>query len=70
LKSIAFSKAKYRYLHFHEDNVAEFAIRTVKDFFSYDNNIEKVTFVCVDDENYDVYHKLLNEKCVIARAPI
>jgi len=34
----------------------------------YNNNIEKVTFVCIDNENYDAYQKLLNEKCVIARA--
>jgi len=68
VRSIAFLNISTGNYHFLKDTTAKVAIRTVKDFLSYDNNIEKVTFVCIDNENYDAYQKLLNEKCVIARA--
>lgn len=55
VRSIAFLNISTGDYHFLKDTAAKIAIRTVKDFLSYDNNVEKVTFVCVDDENYGAY---------------
>lgn len=62
IKSIAFPNISTGVYHFPKDKAAEIAIRTVKDFLSCDNNIEKVIFVCFDEENYDIYQKLLSEE--------
>jgi O-acetyl-ADP-ribose deacetylase (regulator of RNase III) len=62
IKSIAFPNISTGIYHFPKDKAAEIAIRTVKDFLSYDKTIEKVIFVCFDEENYDIYQKLLSEQ--------
>jgi O-acetyl-ADP-ribose deacetylase (regulator of RNase III) len=59
VKSIAFQNISTNVYHFPKDKAAEIAIRTVKDFFSFIDNIEKVIFVCFDEENYDIYQKIL-----------
>lgn len=55
LKTIAFPNISTGIYYFPKDKEAEIAIRTVKDFLSCDNNIKKVTFVCVDNKNCDIY---------------
>ena len=61
VKTIAFPNISTGVYHFPKDKAAEIAIHTVKDFLSSDQNIEKVIFVCFDEENYSIYEKLLRE---------
>ena len=58
IKSIAFPNISTGIYHFPKDKAAEIAVRTVKDFDRSDE-IEKVVFVCFDDENYKIYKSLL-----------
>ncbi|HEY9002524.1 MAG TPA: O-acetyl-ADP-ribose deacetylase [Mucilaginibacter sp.] len=61
VKIIAFPNISTGIYHFPKDKAAEIAIRTVKDFLSSNTKIEKVIFVCFDEENYRIYEKLLDE---------
>ncbi|MNL38871.1 O-acetyl-ADP-ribose deacetylase [compost metagenome] len=58
IKSIAFPNISTGIYHFPKDKAAEIAVRTVKDFDRSDE-IEKVVFVCFDDENCKIYKSLL-----------
>ncbi len=55
VKTIAFPNISTGIYHFPKDTAAEIAIRTVDDFLSINNQIEKVIFVCFDEENYSIY---------------
>lgn len=57
LRSIAFPNISTGIYHFPKDKAAEIAIETIKSF-SY-NAIEEVTFVCFDEENYNLYKNLI-----------
>lgn len=57
LKSIAFPNISTGIYHFPKDKAAEIAIETIKSF-SY-IFIEEVTFVCFDEENYNLYKNLI-----------
>ena len=54
-KSIAFPNISTGVYHFPKQKAAEIAIKTVKAFLSKNSNIEKVYFVCFDDENFGIY---------------
>lgn len=58
IKTIAFPNISTGIYHFPKDKAAEIAIRTVKDFERI-SEIEKVIFVCFDDENYQIYKNIL-----------
>ncbi|WP_343695923.1 O-acetyl-ADP-ribose deacetylase [Flavobacterium sp.] len=58
IKTIAFPNISTGIYHFPKDKAAEIAIQTVKDFEK-KIEIEKVIFVCFDDENYNIYKSLL-----------
>ncbi len=58
IKTIAFPNISTGIYHFPKDKAAEIAIRTVKDFERI-SEIEKVIFVCFDDENYQIYKSIL-----------
>lgn len=58
IKTIAFPNISTGIYHFPKNKAAEIAVRTVKDFDK-SNEIEKVIFVCFDDENYKIYKDLL-----------
>ncbi|MGE8340841.1 MAG: O-acetyl-ADP-ribose deacetylase [Flavobacterium sp.] len=58
IKTIAFPNISTGIYHFPKDKAAEIAVRAVKDFDK-SNEIEKVIFVCFDDENYKIYKDLL-----------
>ena len=58
VKTIAFPNISTGIYHFPKDKAAEIAINTVKDFLSKHTEIEKVIFVCFDEENYGIYEKL------------
>jgi O-acetyl-ADP-ribose deacetylase (regulator of RNase III) len=59
VKTIAFPNISTGIYHFPKDKAAEIAIQTVRDFLSEHSQIEKVIFVCFDEENYAIYKKLL-----------
>lgn len=58
IKSIAFPNISTGIYHFPKDKAAEIAVKTIKDFEK-SAEIEKVIFVCFDDENYKIYKSLL-----------
>ncbi|HVW98293.1 MAG TPA: O-acetyl-ADP-ribose deacetylase [Mucilaginibacter sp.] len=60
-KTIAFPNISTGIYHFPKTAAAKIAVDTVISFLSQTDKIEKVTFVCFDDENYLLYQKLLNE---------
>lgn len=58
IKTIAFPNISTGIYHFPKDKAAEIAIETIRNFSEKDK-IEKIIFVCFDDENYDLYKKIL-----------
>lgn len=54
VKIIAFPNISTGIYHFPKDKAAEIALRTVNNF-AQKEKIEKVIFVCFDEENYDLY---------------
>jgi O-acetyl-ADP-ribose deacetylase (regulator of RNase III) len=59
VKTIAFPNISTGIYHFPKDKAAEIAIKTVRGFLSSHQQIDKVIFVCFDEENYEIYKKLL-----------
>ncbi|MDB4926439.1 O-acetyl-ADP-ribose deacetylase [Mucilaginibacter sp.] len=60
VKTIAFPNISTGVYHFPKPDAAEIAIHTVSDFLTNHPQIEKVIFVCYDDENYKLYENLLS----------
>jgi O-acetyl-ADP-ribose deacetylase len=60
-KTIAFPNISTGIYRFPKELAARIAVATVNDFLSGNTSIEKVIFVCFDDENYEFYKKQLNE---------
>lgn len=58
VKTIAFPGISTGIYKFPKDKAAEIAVKTVKGFDKI-SEIEKVIFVCFDDENYQIYEHLL-----------
>lgn len=58
IKTIAFPNISTGIYHFPKDKAAEIAIKTVKEF-PRKEEFEKIIFVCFDDENYDLYKKII-----------
>ena len=58
VKVIAFPNISTGIYHFPKDKAADIAITTVNNFAEKEK-IEKVIFVCFDDENYQLYLKKL-----------
>ena len=59
IKTIAFPNISTGVYGFPKDKAAEIAIKTVTNFLNQHNQIEKVYFVCFDNENYSLYKELL-----------
>ena len=59
--SIAFPNISTGVYHFPKQKAAEIAISTVKNFLSKNTKINKVYFVCFDDENFNIYKEILDE---------
>ncbi|AWK03384.1 O-acetyl-ADP-ribose deacetylase [Flavobacterium crocinum] len=60
IKSIAFPNISTGIYHFPKYKAAEIAVNTIKDFDK-SEEIEKVIFVCFDDENYKIYQNILQD---------
>lgn len=59
IKTIAFPAISTGVYGFPLDRATQIAIRTVKGFLRDNDAIEKVVFVCFDDNTYEVYKRLL-----------
>ncbi len=59
-RTIAFPGISTGIYRFPKDAAAKIAVETVEAFLTQTNIIEKVIFVCFDDENYGIYLKLLS----------
>lgn len=60
LKSIAFPNISTGAYGFPKDLASNIAISTVKEFLKESSDIEKVIFVCFDEENYQIYKTKLS----------
>ncbi len=58
-KTIAFPNISTGVYRFPKKEAAEIAVKTVTDFLSGNDKIEKVIFACFDEENYNLYKALL-----------
>jgi O-acetyl-ADP-ribose deacetylase (regulator of RNase III) len=58
VKTIAFPNISTGIYHFPKDEAAAVAINAVKHFELLDS-LERILFVCFDDENYSIYQQLL-----------
>ncbi|MCX7908393.1 MAG: O-acetyl-ADP-ribose deacetylase [Ignavibacteria bacterium] len=59
IKSIAFPNISTGAFGFPKELACEIAISTVKDFVEKNPGIEKVIFICFDEENYQIYKRKL-----------
>ena len=59
---IAFPNISTGIYHFPKDKAAKIAVETVKDFLADNKVVEKVIFVCFDDENFSLYQDLLTQQ--------
>lgn len=60
LTSIAFPNISTGIYHFPKNEAAKIAIETIKIFLKIDNlSIQKVIFVCFDEENFNLYNDLI-----------
>ncbi|HEX6180003.1 MAG TPA: O-acetyl-ADP-ribose deacetylase [Chitinophagaceae bacterium] len=59
-KTIAFPNISTGVYRFPKDKAAEIAVKTVSDFLGRSNEIEKVIFVCFDEENHELIGRELN----------
>jgi O-acetyl-ADP-ribose deacetylase len=55
IKSIAFPNISTGIYRFPKDLACAIAVKTVVDFLNENEEIDSVTFVCFDDENYTLY---------------
>ena len=60
LKSIAFPNISTGVYGYPKNEAAKTAINTVKSFLDRNKQIDKVIFVCFDEESFSIYSKLLN----------
>ena len=60
VSSVAFPNISTGVFGFPKEEAARIAIDTVNSFLSEDQHIEKVLFICFDDENFKLYNDLLS----------
>ena len=59
VQSIAFPNISTGIYHFPKEAAAKIAVSAVTDFLANTDVIRKVIFVCFDDENYNIYRRLI-----------
>ena len=62
VKTIAFPSISTGVYHFPLKRAAEIAVREVKNFLQKNDSVEKVIFVCFDDETYKTYKDIFGGK--------
>lgn len=58
IKTIAFPNISTGIYHFPKDKAAEIAIETIRNFSEKDK-FDKIIFICFDEENFNLYTKIL-----------
>jgi O-acetyl-ADP-ribose deacetylase len=61
-KTIAFPNISTGVYHFPKEEAATIAVQAVNDFLTQTGSIEKVLFVCFDEENFGLIQKEINAK--------
>jgi O-acetyl-ADP-ribose deacetylase (regulator of RNase III) len=61
IKSIAFPAISTGVYRFPLERAAQIAVKEVNEFLSQNKSFEKVSFVCFDKENFEIYSQLLNQ---------
>ncbi|WP_367578611.1 O-acetyl-ADP-ribose deacetylase [Snodgrassella alvi] len=61
VKSISFPNISTGVYKFPKDKAAEIAVNTIKNCIQNEIQIEKVNIVCYENENYQIYHTLLEK---------
>ena len=61
LSSIAFPNISTGIYGYPKKDAAEIAINAVSEFLKQNNSIDKVYFVCFDEENHQLYQSLINQ---------
>lgn len=61
IQTIAFPNISTGIYHFPKIKAAQIAIKAVTDFLKTTDKITKVTFVCFDTENYNIYNTILKQ---------
>jgi O-acetyl-ADP-ribose deacetylase len=59
IKTIAFPNISTGVYGYPKEEAAKIAVSTVKEYLATHSKIEEVKFVCFNDENYNLYNKLL-----------
>jgi O-acetyl-ADP-ribose deacetylase (regulator of RNase III) len=59
IRSISFPNLSTGIYKFPKEKAAKIAIQTVSEFLSKTDKIQKIIFVCFDEENYKIYSNLL-----------
>jgi O-acetyl-ADP-ribose deacetylase (regulator of RNase III) len=62
LKTVAFPNISTGVYHFPKERAANIAIQTVQEFLNHHNGIDQVIFVCFDQENLNLYSKILDRE--------
>lgn len=62
ISSIAFPNISTGVYNFPKDKAARIALKTTRDFIRTENIFEEILFVCFEDENFELYNKLLHIK--------
>ena len=65
LKNISFPNISTGVYRFPKDLAAKTAINAVIEYLEKNDFIEKVNFVCFENENFEIYRKLLEEKGIL-----
>ena len=65
LKNISFPNISTGVYRFPKDLAAKTAINAVVEYLEKSDFIEKVNFVCFENENFEIYQKLLEEKGIL-----
>lgn len=61
LQSVAFPNISTGVYRFPKKQAAQIAVETVKDYLQNNTLPQQVTFVCFDDENFNLYKELLSD---------
>lgn len=62
LKTVAFPNISTGVYRFPKERAANIAIQTVQEFLKHHNGIDQVIFVCFDQENLNLYSKILDRE--------
>jgi len=62
VRTLAFPNISTGIYRFPKEAAARIAIRAVTEFLEATKEIEKVIFICFDDENYEIYRALLGKR--------